>query len=92
MLKFSFIFLFICIYFFHTNAVVLIQPSRHRPPVVPHPLQGSEASHVRPVPVADYQDCHCSAAASPFCCVPLQYAWLYGEEDARGLKLFLDYK
>lgn len=58
--------------------------------MVPHPLQGSETSYVRPVPVADDQDCHCSPAAGPFCCVPIQYAGLHGEEDARGLKFLLD--
>lgn len=68
------------------DGLVLPQPSRHRPPLVPDPSESCEAPGVRPVQVADHQDRDGPAAAGHPGPVPLQHARLHGEEDAGSLR------
>lgn len=62
------------------------QPPRHYIPVVPQPAKGNPPSRLQPVQVAGHQNC-VGADASCHCGpVPLQYAWLYGQETPGGLR------
>ena len=70
---------------------VLHQPPRHRPPLVPHPIQSCKAPDMWPVQVADHQDRHCPPAAGHLGSFPLQHAWLHGEENVGGLRYLLDF-
>lgn len=74
---------------FTDSGFVSYQPTRHCPPLVPHPPQSRETPGVRPVPVADHQNRRCSPAAGHLSSVPLQHAWLHGEEDVGGLRSLL---
>lgn len=70
---------------------VLHQPPRHRPPLVPHPIQSCEAPDMWPVQVADHQDRHRAPTAGHPGSFPLQHAWLHGEENVGGLRYLLDF-
>ena len=65
---------------------LLHQSSRHRYVVVPHTPEGHPPPGLYPVQVARHQDCGGAVGAGHASAVPLQHAWLHGEEDAGRLR------
>lgn len=76
--------------FLHLSLLPPLQPSRRGTALVSHPSQSSKAPGVRPVQVADHQNCDGSPGARHLGSLPLQHAGLHGEEDAGGLKTKLE--
>lgn len=74
---------------FTDSGFVSYQSTRRCPPLVPHPPQSCETPGVWPVQVADHQNRRCSPAAGHLSSVPLQHAWLHGEEDVGSLSFLL---
>lgn len=54
--------------------------------MVPEPAEGHPLPDLQPLQVADHQDCVGPAAADHGGPLPLQHAWLPGEEAAGGLR------